>query len=181
METVFEARRLDVRAFAQQGATLSGQGRADQWHRLRVETSGHGADQPVTWSAAGELRNQRHSQPQVWLHLQAQATLSMTCLRCLAPLETAIVVARWFRFVTDEQTAAAEDEKAQEDVLVLSRDFDLIGLVEDELLMAIPVAPRHELCPEPVKLAVADAGFEAALRQRESPFAALGKVKTGKP
>jgi uncharacterized protein len=32
---------------------------------------------------------------------------------------------RWFRFVADEATAEAEDEESEEDLLVVSRDFDL--------------------------------------------------------
>ena len=47
--------------------------------------------------------------------------------------------------------------------------------------MALPLAPRHEVCPEPVTLAVADDRTSRALRsQRENPFAVLGKLKTGK-
>jgi uncharacterized protein len=46
--------------------------------------------------------------------------------------------------------------------------------------MELPLAPRHEICPEQVKLAVADEEFESASGHRENPFAMLGKLKTGK-
>ena len=52
--------------------------------------------------------------------------------------------------------------------------------MEDELLMDLPVAPRHDVCPEPVKMSTADPDFEAATAQREHPFAVLGKLKSGK-
>ena len=80
-----------------------------------------------------------------------------------------------------EATAAAQDDDAEEEVLALSRDFDLLELVEDELLMDLPVAPMHDVCPEPVKMSAADEDFEAAEAARENPFAVLGRLKPGKP
>jgi uncharacterized protein len=62
----------------------------------------------------------------------------------------------------------------------VSRSFDLVELVEDELLMQLPLAPRHEVCPTPVKLAVSDEQFDRASAERENPFAVLGKLKTPK-
>lgn len=37
-------------------------------------------------------------------------------------------------------------------MLVLSREFDLHALIEDELLMALPMVPMHEHCPEAVPM-----------------------------
>jgi len=95
-------------------------------------------------------------------------------------VQLAIAVDRSFRFVEDEATAADQDDEAEEDLLAMSRSFDLLELVEDELLMDLPVAPRHEACPEPVKMSVADVAFEAAGAERENPFAVLGRLKTEK-
>jgi len=53
-----------------------------------------------------------------------------------------LLVDRDFRFVPDEATAMAEDDEAEEDLLVLSGEFDLLALVEDELLMDLPLVPN---------------------------------------
>jgi uncharacterized protein len=53
----------------------------------------------------------------------------------------------------------------------------LLNLVEDELLMDMPTSPKHEICPQPVKMAVADAGFDAGESEKPHPFAALAKLK----
>ena len=37
--------------------------------------------------------------------------------------------------------------RSEEDLLALSREFDLHELIEDELLMALPVVPKHDECP----------------------------------
>jgi uncharacterized protein len=176
----FDPQRLDVRRFAEEGAELHGDDSVGRYHRLVAETQGVGLDRPVTWQARGELLNPRHVQPEIWLHLDAAATLPLVCQRCLGRVDMPLVVQRSFRFVADEATAAAQDDEAEEDLLALSRSFDLLELVEDELLMELPVAPRHETCPEPVKMSAVDEGFEQAAAERENPFAVLSRLKAGK-
>lgn len=175
----FTARRLDVKRFADEGATLSGREPVHKHERLMAETQGRGGASAVAWSATGETRNPHHVHPEVWLHLKADAVLPLTCQRCLGPVEVPLKVDRSFRFAADEEMAAAQDELAEEDVLALSRSFDLVELVEDELLMEMPLAPMHDVCPEPVKLSVQDEGFEEPGR-RESAFGILGKLRIGK-
>ena len=180
MDKEFAVRRLDVKAFAQAAGQLAGEDTVGAHERLMAETQGRGAASKVSWSAHGEWRNARHVRPEVWLFLQAQAHLSLTCQRCLAPVEVPVTVDRSFRFVADEETAAAEDDQSEEDVLALSAGFDLVELIEDELLMELPVAPRHQTCPEPLKLAVATPDFDQAAQQQDNPFALLQKLRTGK-
>ena len=180
MSKQYSPQRLDVKSFAEDGGVLTGQEALRAHERLLAEAQGRGAESPVTWSARGEIRNPKHHEPEVWLHLEAAAQLSLTCQRCLAPVEVPVSVERSFRFVADEETAAAQDDESEEDVLALSRTFDLPGLVEDELLMELPLAPRHETCP-PVRVVVEDEGFEGSSARHENPFAVLGQLKNPKP
>jgi uncharacterized protein len=180
MKKEFDSRRLDVKAFAEAAAKLAGENRLGDHPRLMAETGGRGAETALVWSASGELRNPGHVNPELWLRLEARTALSLTCQRCLGPVEVALAVQRSFRFVQDEAIAMAEDDSSEEDLLALSRSFDLMELVEDELLMEMPVAPRHKVCPVPVTMAVADEDFEAALPERENPFALLQRLKTRK-
>lgn len=83
----------------------------------------------------------------------------------------------YFQFAPDEAQAAALDEGSDDDMLVLTPDFDLHALIEDELLMAMPLVPRHDTCPEQVPLEVKDAGFDAAHSDQPHPFAALAALK----
>ncbi|MFC3217232.1 hypothetical protein [Comamonas sp. JC664] len=59
----------------------------------------------------------------------------------------------------DEATAAALDDESEEDVLVLAPQIDALELIEDELLMALPMVPMHEVCPVDVKAGVRHPGF----------------------
>ncbi|MDR3454812.1 MAG: YceD family protein [Rhodoferax sp.] len=180
MKTEFVARRLDVKAFAQAAGQLAAQDTLGKYGRLMQETQGLGADLPLNWTATGELRPTLGEPDQVWLHLQAEATLPLTCQRCLGPVDVHVSVDRTFRFVADEETAAAQDDESEEDLLVLSHDFDLHALIEDEVLMELPHLPRHEVCPVDVKLAVADEAFEAETEAKPNPFAILAKLKGDK-
>jgi uncharacterized protein len=177
MNKEFVASRLDVRSFAQAGAELSGQIPLQDFSRLAAESQADAHARQIDWHARGELRPAAGGADQIWLHLKATVLLPMTCQRCLTPVDIQLSVDRPFRFVPDEDAAAAQDEEAEEDVLALSQAFDLAGLVEDELLMALPVVPRHETCPVEVKLAVADKEFEAEMAAKPNPFAALSRLK----
>jgi uncharacterized protein len=178
MPKEFHARALDVQALAEAGAEVSGAATLGDFERLLAEAQGRGAGLPLAWSARGELRNPRHVRPDVWLHLKASGVLPLTCQRCLAPVDVPMAIDRSFRFVADESTAAAEDDTSEEDLLVISRSFDLPALVEDEFLMELPLVPLHETCPEPVRLSAVDPGFEVESPQ-ESPFAVLARLKGG--
>ena len=50
--------------------------------------------------------------------------------------------------------------------------FDLITQIEDELLLALPVSPRHAVCPDEVL------PEEAEAEKKPSPFAVLANLKT---
>jgi uncharacterized protein len=82
---------------------------------------------------------------------------------------------RSFRFVEDESTAERDDEESEEDVLVFEPLLNLHSLVEDEILMALPMIPMHEACsPAGAPPHDHDAGKNEPLR---NPFAALVRLR----
>ena len=177
MSTEFDPHVLDVQAFARAGATLSAQDTLAAYPRLLEESQDQGSDLPVQWAARGEWREVLGAAPQAWLHLSARAAVPVTCQRCLTRLDAPVSVDQWFRFVADEATAEAQDDECEEDLLVTSRQFDLRALVEDELLLSLPMVPMHERCPVKVKLAVQDPDFVDESAPEQHPFAALAGLK----
>jgi len=169
--------RLDIKAFAQAGGHLSGHDSLLKYERLAQEAKGLHPDLLVDWKAVSEIRPEAGGPGQIWLHLSVHASFPMECQRCLTPVDVPLDVERSFRFVADEATAEALDEECDEDLLALSREFDLRELIEDELLMALPVVPRHEECPTSVPLASSDDDFEAANSEKPNPFAALAALR----
>jgi uncharacterized protein len=171
-------RRLHVEAFARDHGALEGVEPASSFPRLL--TAAHpdappDAARDVTWRAQGELRQPHGIEPQSWLHIEAQTSMALVCQRCLGPVATALDVDRWFRFVRDEDEAAALDAQIEDDVLAVRGPLDLLGLIEDELLLALPLVPRHERCPAPLPMS---AGVELEQEAEPvNPFAALGALK----
>jgi uncharacterized protein len=175
-----DPRHLDVEAFAKEGGALDGAWPLPSLERLA--DAAHPDARPseadlARWHAEGERRAVRGGEPQTWLHLRADARLALVCQRCLGPVEAAIESQRSFLFVAGEDAAAQLDADTEDDVLALTRALDLRELVEDELLLALPLVPRHELCPEP--LPVRDDDELPAGEERPNPFAALAALKRG--
>jgi uncharacterized protein len=171
-----DPRRLDVTAAAAAGAGLSGRWPLSELARLADDAAGQ-VDEPVAWSARFEQRRELGGAPQVWLQLRAEARVARECQRCLQPVLLALDVDRAFRFVATEDEAAALDAESEDDVLVLSRQFDLRELVEDELLLTLPIVPKHEQCPAPLPSAAP--GLAAEDVAPAHPFAALAALKRG--
>ncbi len=182
MSSSFSPRAVDLRALAREAATLTRTEPLINHPRLAEEAVGDLAGLNVGWSASGELLPGATGEAEVWLHLEAEAVLPMTCQRCLSPLDVALRVDRSFRFVADETSAAEQDDVSEEDVLALTPEFDLPTLVEDELLMALPIVPRHEHCSAARSAkALQDAPLAPdSPLEKPNPFAVLAGLRAGK-
>jgi uncharacterized protein len=172
-----DLRRLDVAAAAADAAALSGRAPLAGFERLREE--GVASDAVVDWSAHFESRPVSGGAPEARLRLTARARVPRECQRCLAPVVLDLAVDRHLRFARDEAAAAALDAESEDDVLALTRRLDLFELIEDELLLALPLVPRHEVCAQPLTPAL-DAQPSQAPDAKPNPFAALAALKSGR-
>lgn len=173
----FDPLHLDVAAFAKAAGELEGRWPLLTFERLTesVVSDALPADGgEVVWHARGEARAMRSGEAQVWLHLGATTRVPLECQRCLKPVEVPLSVERSFLFVHGEDAAAQLDTDSDDDVLALTRALDLRELIEDELLLALPIVPRHEVCPVPL---VAPADVEDVIDDKPNPFAALAVLK----
>lgn len=101
--------------------------------------------------------------------------LPLRCERCNQPVQFGLERQVPFRFVQNEQELNAlpiEDDEVEE--VVGSQAMDLLAWVEDEVILSLPLVPRHEDCAVPL----ADAP-EPVNTVRPSPFAALARLKQG--
>ena len=104
------------------------------------------------------------------LHLQLDGVLSLCCQRCLEGIEYPLQVSNVLEFVGNE------DELTQEEIEDDSRDFlpaqsevDVVALIEDEIILDLPSAPRHESCVLPAS---------AQDKPEDSPFAVLKGLRS---
>jgi uncharacterized protein len=105
---------------------------------------------------------------EVWL----RGSVRVECQRCLNPLDLVLAPHAGFELAGSEAQAEAQsvglDEDEVWDAVVGTERFDLGQLCEDELLLAVPFAPMHDVC---TPAAPAEAG------EKVSPFAALARLK----
>ena len=166
-----------MQAFAQEGIPLNESTLLQDMQRLAHEAHALQPDSSVSWQARAELRAGSSAEPDVWLHLQAKTSIALICQRCMGAAATPIEVDQWYRFVASEEIAMAEDDEAQEDLLVMEPQFDLLAVLEDELLMALPLVPMHEQCPNPPQLSVGDINIDHDVEAKPNPFAMLEQLK----
>jgi len=124
----------------------------------------------LQWSAQGAIDSLGRPR----LTLSVAGTVQLRCQRCLAafPFEIAseseMVLAR-DDASADELDALLVDEPVE--VVVGSRAMNVLAMIEDEALLALPLAPKHAVCPGPP---LADAMQDP---KKESPFAVLKNLK----
>jgi len=191
------AKALDVAGFCAEGGRLEGEAPVRDWPRLaeavRCGDDGFAGAAFVRWRAAGAVQARRGAAPRRAITLGIEADAVLECQRCLQPVTVPLRIERQVIFVEGEDEAARLDEELEDDVLALPARLDLPALVEDELLLALPLVPRHEPCPqlpaalvgalvpagaEPAGSTAVAAGAEPA---RHRPFAGLGQLAGMKP
>lgn len=174
-----DPRRLDVPAFGLAQGRLQGEWPLAEMSRLMQDASAStqdGAAPSVAWSARGERRAVSGGEPEIRLRLQALTTLSLVCQRCLQPVTVTLDVRPTIRFVHGADLAQQLDEEGEEDVLDSSAALDLRELVEDELILALPLVPRHDVCKQPLAQASPGADDEGTAPDAH-PFAMLESLR----
>lgn len=107
--------------------------------------------------------------------LHIEGTVPLVCQRCLEPMRHVVDETRHLRFVESEALAEELDADSDDDVLATSIAFDLPALVEDEVLLSLPIVPRHERCPSAAPIPSSDE--PASADSAPHPFAQLAALK----
>ncbi|WP_019882191.1 MULTISPECIES: DUF177 domain-containing protein [unclassified Methylophilus] len=103
------------------------------------------------------------------LSLAVQAALPLVCQRCFAPLPQVLDLQFEFALCDEPPEALLEDEHV--DWLEEGDETTIESLVEDELLMALPIAVMHE---------EACVSLQQSAGEKPNPFAALKQLKLDK-
>jgi uncharacterized protein len=109
---------------------------------------------------------------------QLEATLPLVCQRCLERLDSAIDTEFALALVWNDDQAA-QLPRTLDPVLMESEELDLLGIVEDELLLALPLVAVHEQgsCEPPALLGESILGDEHQAGEKVNPFQVLAALK----
>lgn len=109
------------------------------------------------------------------LRLQVRGRLSLCCQRCLAEVIFDCAIDSRLLLMppgaSEAEWPAEELESDDYDAIPASREMSVRALIEEEVLLALPIVPRHADCLPPV---VVEAEIEES---GPSPFAVLAGLK----
>jgi len=124
----------------------------------------------ITWSIQGGMTPQDYPTMMV----AVAGPVQLVCQRCLAPFDYQIDSATQLVLGRDDEEADGMEEVLDDDsidVIVGSHATDIRELIEDEALLALPQAPKHEVCPSTTLL-------DTLKSEKVSPFAGLKNLKS---
>lgn len=124
----------------------------------------------VCWALHGGVGALGHAQ----LKLSVSGTVHLMCQRCLTPFDFGIASESVLLLAKDDAQADEIDALLEDDaidVIVGHKALNVMELIEDEALLAIPLSPKHAVCPDQV---LRDA---VSAEKKASPFAVLKDVK----
>lgn len=98
----------------------------------------------------------------------------LRCQRCLGALEYPIRIATRLLLRSQVELDALEDDEEEFDSVLAETQLDVLGLLEEEILLSLPISPRHESGDCQAK------DGDSAGKGKENPFAALANLKVVK-
>jgi uncharacterized protein len=121
----------------------------------------------LAWQVAGD----QDKDGKFWLSLAVSGTLVVVCQRCLDKFALPVEIRTRLLLVPPGQPWP-DDELMEDafDAIAAEKEMVLSSLIEDEVLLALPMAPMHEVCATPTS---------PVEEHDPSPFAALVKLKKG--
>ena len=106
------------------------------------------------------------------VHLSLKATLNLACQRCMECLPVTFAASKTLVFSHEvDELDPAEDEDEDVDAVPLVAKVDVLDLIDEEVMLGLPIAPRHE-----------EGTCEARLEDvpsvsAQSPFSVLERIK----
>ena len=169
--------RFDPLRLASQASELSGELESTRMPRLSDVITGPST---VHWT----VRAGRDEARRLVLTGTVRADVESNCQRCMEPVSLPLRSEISLAVVSDEDSArglpASLDPVFTDD----NGEIDLVELLEDELLLAMPAVPLHENiadCGERASIMRVEAPEEFDSAEKENPFAVLKKLKQDKP
>jgi uncharacterized protein len=161
--------------------SYKGAGFLDIVHMPRVaeEASTINSGDGFDWSVQSHFEDSPGSEPHQILDLGLNGRLNLICQRCLQDCAVDLDEKRRFILVlTDEEADAYPIEDEELEPLVVNQQFNLLETIEDEILLSLPLVPKHPdgFC-EPHASTFGDQGEGDVLNERENPFNIFKNIK----
>ncbi len=132
--------------FIDRGESASGEVSLEQLPRLTdyvPDDFATAETAPLAWS----MRGVRDSMGHRALEITVRGVVPVVCQRCLTPLLWPVDQQATVLIAKSQKELIELDETSDLEVVLCERGIDVQTLVEDELLLSLPFAPLHDVCP----------------------------------
>lgn len=163
---------IDSLKFSREGQSVKGALPLAGFERLRESlAAAPAAGECISYQVSGGS----DMQARPVLRLKVAGRLMLSCQRCLNVLDYSLEIDTVLRLVPEASLdAEMRDDPEEPDCIAASEALDLVGLIEDEILLALPAYPRHENGPCGGS---EDGGIESrAGTRKDSAFSVLGEL-----
>ena len=148
--------------------------------RLAEEASSVESGDGFHWEVKTQFADSPGSEAQQILELAVKGHIHVVCQSCLQ--DCGLDLTQESRFVmvaTEEEADAFPMEDDQQEPLVASQHFDLLALIEDEILLSMPLIPKHPegTCKPHAASFGGDEGTTEASEKPQNPFNILKNMK----
>ncbi len=156
---------IDSMDFARNGSEMSGIVRVEELPRL-LEISGD-SEGIMSYSIRGGV--DKYGVPM--LDITIDGSCQLVCQRCLGVMNHVVQINSRLFLRSQVELDVLEDEGEEFDSILAEAQLDVPNLLEEEILLSLPIAPKHEL-----DLCKGSEGGDE-LVNGNNPFAALAKFK----
>jgi uncharacterized protein len=77
------------------------------------------------------------------LRLEVTGALHLCCQRCLGQLDYPLRLSNTLLLLSQAESESGEFDDTEADWIVASSELDVAALIEDEIILSLPYAPRH--------------------------------------
>lgn len=149
---------LDVFSLCKEQAQQTGELPIALLTRLSDDLTRH--EGSLQYVLSGELNEKKHP----ILHIRINGTLMMRCQRCLEEMAYAVDVDNALELVHSEEELDDEEDDlnaiaagtAGLEKIVGSKTFDTLALMEDEIILSLPIVVAHEHCDKTLPMSAGE-------------------------
>ena len=165
---MFDQLVIDALDFVRSGKSLQGNDPLLNLERLRDYLTNSAGE--LAYLVTGLL----DERDRPLLKMSVNGIIDLSCQRCLEKIEYTLDVKTALLLARNEDELSRYDEDMFVDAIYASNELDILALIEDEVILSLPVSPRHEDtagCHPSTGTGI----HEAAVK--EHPFTVLASLK----
>jgi len=169
---------IDSLDFARNGRKIDGTvqvAELPRMHDLLVDTQGQ-----LDYEVSGD----KDQQGNPLLHLAVTGSCHLRCQRCMEGMDYPVSIETRLLLRNQASLDELDDAEDEYDSILAEAQLDVLNLLEEEILLSLPISPRHEpgACQaagsgKETGASPVNGGPEQPQREGQHPFAVLAKLK----